>query len=222
MESALLTFQKFHDMEVAEDIAEKLRENNIYYELVDESPAFDVSYAYNFVSKDIRIKLKPWDFVTARNILDEYYKGQIDKVDETYYLFSFSNDELKEIISKPDEWGYFDYQLAQKILRDRGDEIKPAVVGLLKEERNKELGKTESMHKKTIARGYYAAFLGGFWGFVIGHSLVYSRKTLPDGRSVYTYPEEERTHGINILIISSVCVVLWTVVIIVKFFISLP
>lgn len=218
MGESLLTFQKFHDMEVAEDVAEKLKAHNIFYEIVDESPAFDASYAYNFISKDIRIKLRPKDFVPARKVLDDYYKSQLDKADADYYLFSFTNEELKEIISKPDEWGYFDYQLAQKILQDRGDEIKPEVIESLKTERNKALAKTDSMHKSLITRGYYSAILGGVWGFVIGHNLVYSKKTLPDGQSVYTYPEAERVHGTRILLLSAVCFVGWMVVIIVKFF----
>ena len=32
---------------------------------------------------------------------------------------------LREIIAKRDEWGAFDYALAQKILRDRGQEVAP-------------------------------------------------------------------------------------------------
>jgi hypothetical protein len=65
--------------------------------------------------------LPPKDFAVAQRELEKYYRAQIAHAEDDYYLFEFSDAELNEILSKPDEWGDFDYQLAQQLLRERGN-----------------------------------------------------------------------------------------------------
>jgi hypothetical protein len=43
--------------------------------------------------------------------------------------------------------------------------------------------------------GYVSAFLGGFLGIGIGIHMWTSKKTLSDGRRVYTYSDNDRLHG---------------------------
>ncbi|MEI9912162.1 MAG: hypothetical protein WDO71_22415 [Bacteroidota bacterium] len=56
-----------------------------------------------------------------------------------YYLFSFSDDELMDVLRKPDEWNEFDLYWAKKILHIRGVEIKPEDLEKAKQERLDEL-----------------------------------------------------------------------------------
>src|SRR5258708_6644806 len=127
-----ITYQKFNDFELAQTIAQKLKESEIEYLLEDNSKYFDVSFANNSFESKIDLKVKSEDFIKADKALDDLYKKNLGEVEKDYYLFSFSEDELKEIISKPDEWGNFDYQLAQKILREKGKGINPEDIELLK------------------------------------------------------------------------------------------
>ncbi len=136
----------------------------------------------------------------------------MDGVDKDYYLFEFTDEELMEIVSKPDEWGHFDYQLAQKFLRESGKEIKPEVAALLKAQRLNELAKSETVHKYWIYLGYVSALLGGLIGIFIGWTLAYYKKTLPDGQRVFAYREDVRNHGARILLIASISLVAWVLI----------
>ena len=73
------------------------------------------------------------NFAKADEVLNDFYKDQLDAIDKDYYLFGLSDKELEEVVTKPDEWGRLNYQLAQKILKDRGREITPQKAELLKE-----------------------------------------------------------------------------------------
>lgn len=212
MTDTFLTFQKFNDIELAKEIAERLKQNDIEFLLEDNRKFFDPSFANNTFEPDISIKLRPADFAKAHKSLEAYYQKYLDNVDKDYYLFAFSDEELVEIISKPDEWGHFDYQLAQKILRDRGKEIKPEAADLLKTQRIRELAKPGTTDKYWIYFGYFSAIFGGLFGLIIGGTLAYFKKTLPNGETVYAYREEDRNHGIRILLISVVSLIFWVIV----------
>ena len=209
MKDKYLTFQKFNDIGLANEIAERLKQNNIDYLLEDNQKMFDPSFANNTIEPEISLKLKPADFSIANSALEKYYESLIDTVDKDYYLFEFTDEELIEIISKPDEWGHFDYQLAKKILKDRGKEIKPEIAELLRSQRNKDLAKPDIPHKYWIYFGYFSALFGGIFGIIIGWTLAYFKKTLPNGQRVYAYSERERDHGTIMFLISSVSLILW-------------
>ncbi|MBL4745664.1 MAG: hypothetical protein JKY08_04790 [Flavobacteriaceae bacterium] len=119
------------------------------------------------------------------------------------YLLQFTNEELYEILLKSDEWGDFDYSLAQKILIQRGKSIDHELLAALKKERIKDLSKPEENQKPWIIAGYIFAILGGFLGLIIGYSLMTSKKTLPDGQRINSYAEKDRKQGKYILIISA-------------------
>ncbi|MDN5202313.1 hypothetical protein QQ008_13085 [Fulvivirgaceae bacterium BMA10] len=50
----------------------------------------------------------------ADKVLEEFSQGQIINVDSNHYLYEFTDDELFEILMKPDEWGSIDYELSKK------------------------------------------------------------------------------------------------------------
>jgi hypothetical protein len=136
--------------------------------LEDTSTQFDGTWANNEFEKEFRIKLKKEDFEKADTFLQNIILGQIDAIDKDYYLFDFTDDELMEIITKRDEWSQFDFLLAQKLLKERGKEIKPEVVELLKRQRIAALGKPDESLKTYIYAGYAMALLGGLLGLFTG------------------------------------------------------
>lgn len=209
-----LTFKKYNDIGLATEIGEHLKANRIEFTIEDNKQFFDATFANNSFNTDIDLKLRPQDFNKAQKVLNDYYKEVINSVDTDYYLFEFDNQELIDIISKPDEWGEFHYQLAQKILADRGKEIKPEIVELLTKQRTKDLSKKETTSKYLIYRGYFSAIFGGVFAILFGYDLAYSKKTLRDGEQVYTYSKEERKHGERIVAIGVVSLIFWLIVII--------
>lgn len=204
MPENFLTFKKLNDEEAANDLVAKLEHFKIPYEVEDTDKFFDPSFARNPLQREIQIKLNPDDFALAQTHLENYYKEQIKNVDSGYYLFEFSDEELRDILVKPDEWGGFDYQLAQQILKDRGKEIQPQVVENLKKQRNEYLAEPQLSGGPWVPVGYLFAVLGGFIGLFIGWHLYKSKKTLPDGRSVYTFRENDRKHGQIIFYVSCI------------------
>jgi len=129
-----------------------------------------------------------------------------------HYLFEFTNEELYEILEKPDEWNYIDYKLAQKILKERGKDINENLLASLKEERVTELSKPERRYSFWIIVGYISSLLGGLLGLAIGWILWTMKKTLPNGERIYVYSESDRRHGkimfmIGIIIFPIACLI---------------
>lgn len=89
MADKFLTFKRFHQEEIANDLIQKLRELNIEFEVEDSDKFLDPSFAKNTPGRDISIKLKPCDFIIVQRELENYYRSQRQLVDPGYYLFEF-------------------------------------------------------------------------------------------------------------------------------------
>ncbi len=202
MANTFLTFQKFNDIVLAQTMVEQLNESGIACILEDNRHQFDLSFSTNTVGLDICIKVKPQDFTKARKALENIYQQMLEKVEDDYYLLAFSDEELLEIILKPDEWGLFDYQLAKKLLKERGKEIREEDAEQLKKARNTTLATPDQIGLFWLFAGYLSAVLGGILGLAIGGNLALNKKTLPDGQRVYAYADTIRRHGWIMLLLS--------------------
>jgi hypothetical protein len=209
MEEPFLTFRKFNDPAMAAEMAGKLKEYQIPVELEDSGKFFDPSFANNFLERDIRVKLRAKDFELADGIMKSYYRQQLDKVGEDYYLYQFTDSELVDIVRNPDEWGYLDYALAQKILTEHGISIPSKELKRFREEKIKLLSKLEPSDKSWTYMGYLLGFLVPPLGMFIGFSMGYMKRTLPDGQRLFAYSEADRKEGRRILALASICLACW-------------
>jgi hypothetical protein len=201
MATDFVTFQRFNDKAAALALAETFKGNNFEVELEDASANFDITFANNEIDKDFRVKLKPEDFERANIFLQQVAAKDLADIDSNYYIFDFSDEELKEIIEKQDEWNSLDFLLAQKILRERGAEVNVEQIQTLKAKRIEELSEPEKSPKLLIISGYVLAFIGGLLAIVIGAYLRNHKKTLPNGERVFGYAIADRAHGERILIL---------------------
>lgn len=206
MKEEFITFEKFNDQNSAKELGNLFSEQNVEYLLVDNSLSFDPSFANNGFGKEYCIKIKKNDFEKANKIVLDKAEKEIEEIDSDYYLLSFSDDELIDVVSKSDEWNKFDVSLAIKLLKERGKEITPEKI---KKQRIQELSKPEENQKGYIILGYILAFLGGILGFFIGWHLLTYKKTLPDGNRVYAYSKNDRKEGNRILMIGGVFFIFW-------------
>jgi len=211
-ENIFLTFQKFNTKDEAVELADLLKANSIDFLLEDASTSFDPTFSNNEINKEFRINLKQIDFDKADKLLITTSTIEINKIDKEYYLFQFSNEELFEILEKSDEWSKFDYVLAQKLLKERGQDINENMLESLKRQRIRELAKPEENQKGWINAGYIFAVLGGLLGIFIGWHLNTHKKTLPNGNRVYAYSTNDRKHGKRILNIGIIFFFIWTLV----------
>lgn len=208
MNEEYLRFKLFPDKQTAEDFAEVLKQNNIDYKIEEDSLVFDASFANHPLAKDYVIAVKQPDFKNASAAYDEYFAKQLNNIPADYYLLQFSDDELLDILAKPDEWGSFDYQLAQELLRERGVTITKEKTDRLKADRYYELARPEGEAVKNILGYYIISILFFPIGWIIGWVWGYSKKQLPDGYKVYAYNEKVRSHGRIIFLIAMLLFVL--------------
>ncbi len=203
-EQDFATFEKFHSMELAQETALLLKEHGIEVLLEDISPAVDVTFTGNPHEKEVELKIPQSDFEKAHALLEKEVEIEIDNVDTDHYLFEFTDEELIDIQAKPDEWGDFDLILSRKILASRGKDISDERIAELRNKRLSELAQPEPKQTGWIVLGYITSILGGMLGMTIGYILWKQKKTLPNGQKVYTYREEDRSHGKIMLVIGAV------------------
>jgi hypothetical protein len=113
MDESFLTFHIFPDPASAEKFAANLTDKGIEVKLVYDSVSFQGK------SKDVRVKIRQGDFIQATNILENYQQSTLVKQVDESFLVDCTDEELREIIAKPDDWSQQDVQQAIKILRER-------------------------------------------------------------------------------------------------------
>ncbi len=202
-------FKKFSNIEQATELMALLKDHNVDHQLVDNSPAIDITFSGNTLQNEVQILIKQSDFDMANELLEKQAENLIDQVDKNHYLFDFTNEELYEILMKPDEWSAFDYKLTQKILNDKGQPVDQDLIKTLRKQRIEDMAQPEQGQKPWIYLGYFFAIFGGLIGLFIGRYLWTYKKTLPDGRKVNAYSKSDQRHGHTIFIIGIVCFVIW-------------
>lgn len=120
MSPAFLTFQRFNDPALAGEIAEKLKENGIECQIIGDDGPIDPLIMPTTAVSSVSLMVRDSEIDRANAILEAYYEGHLTDIDPEYFLYSFSDAELKDVRAKPDEWGPLNYVLAKKILADRG------------------------------------------------------------------------------------------------------
>lgn len=172
----------------------------------------DTDHALALVSRRYVVKIRKDEYSNAQKVLLENAEEELAGIEKNYPLFSFSDEELIEIVLKPDEWSTLDYVLAQKILKARGKMISPELAETLRNKRLNDLAKPEESKIPWIVFGYVVAFLGGILGIVMGWYLFSHKRILPNGDVVYAHNEQDRKHGYGIFFLGLVMLVIWIIV----------
>jgi hypothetical protein len=208
--SDFLIFRRFESMDEAIAIQKIFNKKNIPSVLDEDKPVLDNPITGQQLDiLPYHIKIPAEHFTEADKIL----RHSIDSADadEDYYLLSFSDDELLEVIEKKDEWGSYDYALALKLLEERGITLGPDDFALLQAKRIKDLSTPEKGTNWWIVAGYLSATLGGLMGIGIGLYMITAKKTLPDGIRIHTYNSKTRRHGSFIFSLGLIAFILWNI-----------
>lgn len=201
MSHSYSTFKKYPDAKQARALQEFLLENGVECIFINNSSQLGSGLSGDLM-QEYELQLHPDNFEKAEALLEKQAETMITDLPEDYYLLSFTDEELHDVVLKHDEWNEFDYLLARKLLEERGKTIDEAHLKTMRVERLNELSKPEAINGIWIGIGYVMSFAGGFFGFITGYVLMASRKTLPNGAMVHTYDEGTRKHGKIMLIIS--------------------
>jgi len=221
-------FRKSSDKAVIEEIAFILDQNNIHYEIIDNEKDFDPSFVTNVSKIDYQLLVFKDDFEVANESISNYFAKEVT-VPEDYYLLDYSNEELEDILYKKDEWNEFDYEVAKKILKNRGKNINDEDLILLNKKRTLVLKNEYEKPKEVehfIIIGYVFSVLGCilslFWGilifvsYAIAIAIIKLKKQLPNGERIYYFNQKDRKHGKNILYLSLAFTIFWTLLLIIK------
>lgn len=216
MNEQLIKYRSFNDKALATELYQKLAQEGIPVVWEDTEGFFDASFAnYEFLNV-YYIKLKREDFKRADEILMLSVSESKDEPVGDYYLLSFSNDELMDVLRKPDEWNEFDRYWAKKILDKKGIEVDQEKLEQVRAERLTELKEPWSLDKLWIICAI-ALWVAAFW-FIhiyiavavvfIGAYIALSKKTMPDGQRVKAFSTGDRVIG-KIVLVMGILLVLF-------------
>lgn len=161
--------------------------------------------------RGFEIQIAEKDFEKANAILVESVEDSLDNVEEGYYLLDFSDEELHDIILKPEEWNEYDVSLAEKLLTHRGKPVDPAKLSAQKKARMEALAQPDEFSTNWKYGAYLAMFVFVFPATLLGWLMWKSTKTLPNGKNVPRYDVSTRNHGARIFKLSLVLLILGTV-----------
>lgn len=203
-----LTFRRFSDAEEAVTFCEELRGLGFNPEYKRDAPIQDPLLVGDGMTWYL-VKLPKTEFEGAeRALLGKAEHEQLD-IPAEHYLHEFSDQDLMEILIKPDEWSADDAVLAQILLRQRGKPVSPEALELIRTTRMETLREKALSPKGHIIVGYVFAILGGLIGLAIGWHINTSKRTLPNGEQVPVYTSGHRRHGARIFIIGLVTSLFW-------------
>lgn len=194
MEEQYVAYRKFLTEEEAEPMAELFKLHNIKYTLEKFKPMLGYPYVFSR-PEGVELKISPEQFQAADKLLEEEAAKVISQLPSDYYLFSFSDDELYEVLEKPFDWTEEDTLLAQHLLSERGQPVSAEDIYKMKQECLEELRKPNKAETGMVTIGFAAAFMGGIVGVIIGYIVNSGKKALPNGEQVYTYDAKTRENG---------------------------
>jgi hypothetical protein len=186
-----LTYTKVHTREEAGEITKLLQASGIEFKIEAERNALDKMYIGESLDPLIAIKIPQNRFTAANKIMLLQAQSQLDDIDPDYYLFSFTNDELTDVLKNTHEWNALDQALAQKLLLERNIAIPKDI----------EDGGTAASFKPYhlemvwIIVEYLVSIAFAFAGIIIGSITLLGYKTLHTGSKVKMYDKETRMHA---------------------------
>ena len=205
----LIIYQSFFSKQEAEALHSTLEENNIQSSIIETG----VTELTEYLGK------KPNQFgvqilVEDKTKVDEVIKGELNLEDiSSHPFFTYSDDELKDIIFNKDEWNINEVTIAELTLKKRGIEFSPADVQARLDEKTKELSQPQKGNQVIIISCFLGTIISlllfglGVVGLLIlgtsigiGVNYHLNKKTLPNGSKVYEYDEKTRKFGLSIII----------------------
>lgn len=207
--SQYATYQKFFSPEQAEPVLSILKEHEVPFQFIKSKTLVD-SVIGGETSFDNLYELKIIDsqFEEVNQLLRQKMEVNLEDLESDYYLFSFTEKELVEILQKPDEWSNQDYSISRQILKERGIEYTSEELATLRKERLHVLARPEKLHQRLLYVGYAFALFGGILGLIIGLSIWRTKKTLPNGKREYVFSYPSREHGKLMVILSAIFLVI--------------
>ena len=189
--SEFLTYTKFYSREEAQEFIDILQNSGIDFKIDHERDLLDKIYTGESVDPMISLKIPENRFEDINAILLSRAHTQLTDIDPNYYLFSFSDQELIDVLNGRNECNHFDQALAHKLLSDRKVKIP---------NENKIALDAESyspLHLGSILliSQYLLTLLLPYVGVIVGLATLFAYKTLKSGEKAKMYDEATRQNA---------------------------
>lgn len=141
---------------------------------------------------------------------EAYERIAEEGIPEDYYLRTFSNEELLDLLRHQSEWSAQDLAVARLLLHERGRTLSEAELQQLHSERAEQQRKGVRGSVPLLISGYVLALVGTTLGlipafivsFAIGWSFWGARNLARNGKRYYHYLPSFRHHGLAIMILA--------------------
>lgn len=205
-----IVFRIFKNEEDAEFFTSILTDAGVDFRLEHAEKTGDnvITGSFGENQSNYFLMIRQSDFEKARielqKSISEYFEsaGNI----ENSILNDFSNDELKEVLTLPDEWSEEDIVAAQKILEKRGIPVSNEEIESLRKKREEIVRQPRFTGWFNIIIGYIFSLAGGIIGIIIAASLM-GKKRIFTGEKVYEYDQKTRLHAFVMLVISFIVII---------------
>lgn len=198
------SFRNVSTQEEADEIVQLLEESDLEARIKRDSGDLDSVFQGEAMTNQFEILIQETDKSRANSLLETAAEELLKNIDPSYYLFEFTDSELRDILVKKDEWNEFDVLLSEKILKDRNVNLNLEKIEEEREIIQAEYKKPQGGQMGWVILGYIAALLGGLLGLIIGYFIWQAKNKLPSGEKVFAYTKETRFHGMIIFFISAV------------------
>ncbi|MBO9635310.1 MAG: hypothetical protein J7578_19520 [Chitinophagaceae bacterium] len=195
-----LTYSKFHTKEETEEFAAFLDKNNIIFDIEQTTRTLDNVYIGEDPDPRFLVKVMPEQFDQVDKLMEERTQEELNHVNPSYYLFHFSNCELRDVLSDPEEWNYFDQLLAKKLLKERGEEEMKLPEPVMIHEMD--TVKPSRLATGWVVAGYLMIPLMPFLSVIASVMLLFTNRPKKDGTKQYFYDGPTRAHALVILVLS--------------------
>jgi len=215
-EKEYVLFRVFRDEEDLKFFTDVLDDREIDYRVEHPQLANDniitntqgAQFSENAMQYDYMLMIAADDMERAqlelRSHIVEYFKNAGSE--ENNLLNDFSDEELLDVVKKPDEWSEEDIAMAQALLEKRGKHLSDEVIEAYRQKRLEEVRKPKFGGYVTIIIGYIFAFLGGIIGIFLAASLL-GKKRIFNGEKVNAYDKATRINAFIYLTISIAVVI---------------
>ena len=186
-----LTYSKYYNVEDAEDITQLLYKNGIQFLLQKDKELLDKIYIGDSIDPMIVLKIQSNDFEKVNRLLKEDAKRQVATLPTDYYLLHFTNEELQNVLTNPNDWNAFDQGIAEELLTKRNVEIMPTAAS----NTAAYLYKPIEIQPLFLVLQYILSAFILCAGVVIGLATIYAYKTLSNGKKVSIFSTSAIIHG---------------------------
>lgn len=204
----LRVFRRFNDQEPAEAFMERIQALGFAPQLVVDQPVVDSLWVGDRTVWFL-VKLPGPSFDAAEAALLASMEGEGGEVPADHYLHGFGDDELMDILVRPDEWSTEDADLARRLLRERGKPVATTTIEALRKARVDDLREEAPPQTVFIIVGYVSALFGGVIGIALGRYINTAKRTLSNGERVSVYRREDRRHRARIFFLGLITFTIW-------------